>query len=56
MGASEDDEFARIMSRLEELEKEELAAESYGEKDAMNEETSSKYHHQDLTNQLAVRD
>ncbi|XVE49951.1 hypothetical protein DITRI_Ditri01bG0123100 [Diplodiscus trichospermus] len=33
MGASEDDEFARIMSRLEELEKEELAAESYGEND-----------------------
>lgn len=28
MGASEDDEFARIMSRLEELEKEELAAEN----------------------------
>ncbi|KAB2043470.1 hypothetical protein ES319_D01G019800v1 [Gossypium barbadense] len=27
MGASEDDEYARIMSRLEELEKEELAAE-----------------------------
>ncbi|XVE49950.1 hypothetical protein DITRI_Ditri01bG0123100 [Diplodiscus trichospermus] len=106
MGASEDDEFARIMSRLEELEKEELAAESYGENDEdqdanaaesdgdekeknkaafhrekdeayisldhnqiysesrkpvkqsegknpMNEETSSKYHHQDLTNQLA---
>ncbi|XWS63426.1 hypothetical protein CRYUN_Cryun06bG0096300 [Craigia yunnanensis] len=106
MGASEDDEFARIMSRLAELEKEELAAESYGEndedqdtnaaesdgdeddqikavfhrkkdegygslghglrysesrkslqqskgKDPMNEETSSKYHHQDLTNQLA---
>ncbi|XWS68662.1 hypothetical protein CRYUN_Cryun04dG0110400 [Craigia yunnanensis] len=109
MGASEDDEFARIMSRLEELEKEELAVESYGEndedqdtnaaesdhdedeqtkavfhrkkdegyssldhdqrysevyqqrkplqqskgKDPMNNETSSKYHHQDLTNQLA---
>ncbi|XVE92748.1 hypothetical protein REPUB_Repub01dG0126400 [Reevesia pubescens] len=33
MGASEDDEYARIMSRLEELEKEELAAESYGEND-----------------------
>ncbi|KAK8312119.1 hypothetical protein V6Z12_D01G019300 [Gossypium hirsutum] len=27
MGASEDDEYARIMSRLEELEKEELSAE-----------------------------
>lgn len=30
MGAPEDDEYARIMSRLEELEKE-LAAKSYGE-------------------------
>ncbi|XP_022726390.1 RNA polymerase II subunit 5-mediating protein homolog isoform X2 [Durio zibethinus] len=111
MVASEDDEFAHIMSRLEALEKEELAAESYGEndedqdtgaavsdgdededeqakavfhrkkyegyssldhdqrysevyqsrkplqqlkgKDSMNEETSSKYHHQDLISQLA---
>ncbi|XP_021298095.1 RNA polymerase II subunit 5-mediating protein homolog [Herrania umbratica] len=33
MGASEDEEYARIMSRLEELEKEELAAESYGDDD-----------------------
>ncbi|XWS54163.1 hypothetical protein CRYUN_Cryun10bG0066000 [Craigia yunnanensis] len=33
MGAYEDDEYARIMSRLEELEKEELAAENYGEND-----------------------
>ncbi|XP_052882187.1 uncharacterized protein LOC108455647 [Gossypium arboreum] len=30
MGAPEDDEYARIMSRLEELEKE-LAAKSYGD-------------------------
>ncbi|KAG4159515.1 hypothetical protein ERO13_D02G178750v2, partial [Gossypium hirsutum] len=55
MGAPEDDEYARIMSRLEELEKE-LAAKSYGEnekwdtnaaesdgKDPMSEETSNKY-------------
>ncbi|XP_022738363.1 RNA polymerase II subunit 5-mediating protein homolog isoform X2 [Durio zibethinus] len=114
MGASEDDDYARIMSRLEELEKEELAAENYGEndeyqdanaaesdgdedeqtkavfhgkkdegyssldhyqrysevyqsqsrkplqhskgKDPMDEEMSNKYHHQDLTNQLAVID
>ncbi|EOY25490.1 Prefoldin chaperone subunit family protein, putative isoform 2 [Theobroma cacao] len=33
VGASEDEEYARIMSRLEELEKEELAAESCGEDD-----------------------
>lgn len=29
--ALEDEEFARIMSRMDELEKEELAAESYNE-------------------------
>ncbi|XP_007022868.2 PREDICTED: RNA polymerase II subunit 5-mediating protein homolog isoform X1 [Theobroma cacao] len=33
VGASENEEYARIMSRLEELEKEELAAESCGEDD-----------------------
>ncbi|XVF66810.1 hypothetical protein PTKIN_Ptkin10aG0067500 [Pterospermum kingtungense] len=33
MGASEDDEYARIMSRLEELEKEELAADNSEEND-----------------------
>ncbi|KAK8527747.1 hypothetical protein V6N12_054946 [Hibiscus sabdariffa] len=105
VSASEDDEYARLMSRLEELEKEELAAEdedananatetetdsdedelteaafhrkkvegyssldhnqrylvsqprkqlqqSKG-KDPMNEEMSTTYNHQDLTNQLA---
>ncbi|KAK8622399.1 hypothetical protein V6N13_117318 [Hibiscus sabdariffa] len=116
VSASEDDEYARLMLRLEELEKEELAAEDDGEndedededananatetetdgdededelteaafhgkkdegyssldhnqrylesqprkqlqqskgKDPMNEEMSTKYNHQDLTNQLA---
>ncbi|OMO62769.1 Prefoldin subunit [Corchorus capsularis] len=33
MGVSEGDDFARLMSKLDELEKEELAAESYEEND-----------------------
>ncbi|KAL4273485.1 hypothetical protein GQ457_13G006370 [Hibiscus cannabinus] len=108
MGASKDDEYALLMSRLEELEKEELAAEDDGEidedededanatetdgdenelteaafhrkkdegyssldhgqrfseptkqlqqskgKEAMREEMSNKYNHQDLTNQFS---
>ncbi|GMJ09880.1 hypothetical protein HRI_004657200 [Hibiscus trionum] len=41
LGASKDDEYARLMSRLDELEKEELAAEDDGENDEDEDEDAN---------------